>query len=193
MSKYSSNLAFIDLLFNLLLVFVCLFLLSFILINPKQDTGKIDSNAEFLITLTWDDYSIDDIDLWVADPAGNIVSFVQQEAGLMHLDRDDRGEISETVTTENGTVASLKNQEIVTVRGYVPGEYVVNVHMYAKRTDQSTSGLVQILKLNPYSVICEKPLMMSLHGDEETICRFSIDSNGKVTSTNELPKRLLRY
>jgi len=47
MRKYSSNLAFVDLLFNLLVGFTSLLLLAFLLINPIADEGKIDPVSNF--------------------------------------------------------------------------------------------------------------------------------------------------
>ena len=43
MRKYSTNLGFVDLLFNLLVGFVSLLLIAFLLINPIADDGKIDA------------------------------------------------------------------------------------------------------------------------------------------------------
>ena len=46
---------------------------------------------EFLITVFWPDNLEDDVDIYVEDPAGNLVWFKSREPGLMHLDRDDLG------------------------------------------------------------------------------------------------------
>jgi hypothetical protein len=54
---------FTDLLFNALLDFVVMFLLAFLLINPVAKSGAIDSKAEFLITLSWPDGRLEDVDL----------------------------------------------------------------------------------------------------------------------------------
>ena len=86
--------AFTDLLFNALLGFAFMFFISFALIQKPQDGGKIDSKAEFIISAEWEDHHPDDIDLIVEDPQGNIVYFQRQQAGLMHLDRDDRGTLA---------------------------------------------------------------------------------------------------
>ena len=68
MRKYSTNLGFVDLLFNLLVGFVSLLLIAFLLINPIADEGKIDPITEFIITTTWPDNSTIDVDLWVQGP-----------------------------------------------------------------------------------------------------------------------------
>lgn len=192
MNKYNSILSFVDLLFNLLLAFVCLFILSFLMINPQKQDGKIDPNAEFLVTLRWQDESTDDVDLWVEDPNGNVVSFVVKEAGLMHLDRDDRGVSQETVVTSDGSITSRLNQEIVTIRGYIKGEYVINTHMFSKRDEEPANITVQVLKLNPYQVVCEENILISENAIEKTICRFVLNSDGTIATTNKLPKSIMR-
>lgn len=190
MRKYSSALSFTDLLFNLLLSFVCLFVLSFILINPNQEDGKVDPKAEFIITLTWEEESHDDIDLWVEDPEGNVVFYSKREAGLMHLDRDDQGTTHDRIVTEGQEIVLEHNQEIVTIRGTVRGEYVVNAHAYSKHSDEITKANVQVLKLNPYSIVCNKNAEFVRDGQEETICRFNVDSAGAIESTSDLPKNI---
>lgn len=68
MRRYSSNIAFIDLLFNLLIGFTSLLLIAFLLINPVAEEGKIDPRSEFLITMSWLDTSGIDLDIWIEGP-----------------------------------------------------------------------------------------------------------------------------
>lgn len=189
MSKYSSSTSFIDLLFNLLLAFVCLFILSFLLINPQKDAGKIDPNAEFMIMISWDDESRNDIDLWVEDFEGNIVYFSRREAGLMHLDRDARGSTQRTVRSQGADAVSDTNQEIVTIRGFSAGEYIVNIHGYSV-FDSPEVVKAQVIKLNPYGLVCEKDLEITRNGEELTLCRFTLNSQGRVIDKSDLPKSL---
>ena len=128
--RYHTNLPFLDLLFNVLIGFVFLFIVSFLLINPIAKRADIEVKAEFLITVFWPDNLEDDVDIYVEDPAGNLVWFKSREPGLMHLDRDDLGKRNDEVVTAAGTILFPENREIVTLRGIVPGEYVVNVHCY---------------------------------------------------------------
>ena len=82
---------FYDMLFNMLIAFVFCFIIALLAMNPKAlKAGDIPSKAEFIVNLSWPDMNPDDIDTWVQDPAGNLVWFRAREAGLMHLDRDDR-------------------------------------------------------------------------------------------------------
>jgi hypothetical protein len=119
-------------LFKALQVVAFLFFLALLVMNPEAKSGKIDSKAEFIITMGWPDNHPDDIDLYVEDPLGNIAWYHQREAGFLVLDRDDRGALNDSIVVNGKKIASPIRQEIVSVRGIVPGEYTVNVHYYLK-------------------------------------------------------------
>ena len=189
--QYYSNLPFVDLLFNVLIGFVFLFIVSFLLINPIAKRADIEVKAEFLITVMWPDNLEDDVDTYVEDPAGNLVWFRSREPGLMHLDRDDLGKRNDEVTTAAGTILFPENREIVTLRGIVPGEYVVNVHMYFKVGEEPVPVTIQIDKINPYSVVLRETIELKNKGDEVTVARFSVKSNGDVINVNKLQKKLV--
>ena len=60
--KYRSTLGFTDLLFNLTLGFVFLFIISYLLITPKKKAeNPVKPKADILITLEWDHNKSDDI------------------------------------------------------------------------------------------------------------------------------------
>ena len=80
-------------LFKALQVVAFLFFIALLVMNPEAKSGKIDTKAEFIITLTWPDSHPDDIDLYAEDPVGNIVWYHVRESGFMVLDRDDRGSL----------------------------------------------------------------------------------------------------
>ena len=190
--NYHTNLAFLDLRFNTLLCFAALFSLAFILINPSQKNKTVDAKAEFIITVIWPSDMDDDVDTYVEDPEGNLIAFNRREQGLMHLDRDDTGLSFDTISTSFGIVEYKENREMVTIRGYVPGEYVVNVHMYTKREDKETPVTIILEKINPYKVITGRNVVLKLRGDEKTAFRFTVDDEGKVIQTNQLEKGLAK-
>ena len=190
--NYHTNLSFLDLLFNTLLCFAALFVLSFILINPSKKKNNVRMKAEFMITVTWPNDLDDDVDMYVEDPQGNLVAFMRREEGLMHLDRDDLGHRNDTVFTEWGPIEFKDNREIVTVRGTVPGEYVVNVHMYMKRSEALEVPVsIQLDKINPYSTVMIKEVILRLSGDEKTAFRFTVNNEGDVTDISDLEKSLI--
>jgi hypothetical protein len=195
--QYGPGIAMTDLATNLLGVFICLFMLAFLMMSKKieEKNNKVESKAEFLITITWDKDSKDDVDVYVEDPLGNLVFFRSREKGLMHLDRDDLGHSNDMVRTTDGKMIIIReNREIVTLRGIIPGEYVVNVHMYSRRDNgELTPVMIKLEKINPIlKVVTVKEVSLGKSGDEKTGFRFTLDNVGDVTSVNDLPKDLAK-
>ena len=189
--EYHTNLAFLDVLFNTLLCFAALFAMSFILINPAKKDRNVVAKGEFMIIVTWPKDMDNDVDMYVEDPEGHLVAFMRREEGLMHLDRDDLGQRNDVVQTQFGEIEYNENREIVTLRGIVPGEYVINVHMYMRRDDSPTTPVtIQLDKINPFSTIMIKRVTLGDSGDEKTAFRFTLDKEGEVVDVNELPKTL---
>ena len=189
--QYHTNLAFLDVLFNTLLCFAALFAMSFILINPSKTDRNVVAKGEFMIIVTWPKDMDNDVDMYVEDPEGHLVAFMRREEGLMHLDRDDLGERNDIVQTEFGEIEYNENREIVTLRGIVPGEYVINVHMYMRRDPSPTTLVtVQLDKINPFSTIMIKRVSLGDSGDEKSAFRFTLDKEGEVIEVTELPKTL---
>ena len=183
---------FTDLLFNALLGFTFLFLVAIMFMNPVAKKGIIDPKAEYIITITWPDNNPDDIDTWVEDPNGNLVWFRNREAGLIHLDRDDRGLANDTLSINGREIQNPLNQEVITIRGVVPGEYIVNLHYYASETSQPVRATVKVAKVNPaLEIVYYGDLVLQKKGDEATAVRFNVDKNGTVNRINHIPKRIV--
>jgi hypothetical protein len=192
--------AFTDLLFNALLAFVFMFAVAVIFMNPIAKTGVVETKAEYLITVTWPEGNPSDVDTWTQDPGGNLIWYAAKEAGLMHLDRDDTGITRDVITINGRTIENPLNQEIVSIRGIVPGEWTVNVQMYAYDPGElEQPGLrnppipvtVKVEKVNPtVRVVFYDTVELRKQGDEVTAVRFTITPDGDVTGINQLPKRL---
>lgn len=183
---------FSDLLFNTLLAFVMLFAIALVAMNPKAKTGVIDAKAEFIITVTWPDLNPNDIDTWLQDPAGNLVWFRTREAGMMHLDRDDRGLANDTLVINGQQVVNPLNQEVVTIRSVTPGEYTLNLHYYDSKNGEPVTANVSVVKVNPQAVVVfYGSTTLARKGDEATALRFTIDDDGDVSNVNTLPKTLV--
>lgn len=191
--NYGSSTSFLDLLFNSLLAFVGFFMLSLMLINEdSQSNPSSIPKVEFMVTLTWDPNSNDDVDLWIVDPLESIVYFNRKEDGLMHLDRDDVGNKNDSIILPDGKKYEYKeNREVLNIRGFIPGEYVVNLHMFAKRSSEPVSANVKIEKMNPYKTIYVKDVKLNNLGDEITVVRFKINKDGDVVSLSDGPQRKL--
>ena len=185
--------AFTDILFNALLGFAFMFSVAFILIRPELTDSKINPKAEFLITAQWPDGHADDIDLIVEDGEGNLVWFDSREAGLMHLDRDDRGWLGDRLNINGRKIENPLNQETVSLRGIAAGEYVVNLLHYKAHTGLPVPVRVKVEKLNPsVQIIYAGRVEMRGAGDEKTAIRFRLNPLGAVVGLTHYTKLLIR-
>lgn len=194
--NYSSNTAFLDLLFNTLLAFVGFFVISLLLINEKKENAPTAiKNVDFMITVQWPYEFNDDVDTYVVDPLNNITCFNRREDGLMHLDRDDIGNINDFVTLPNGKKVEYKeNREIVSIRGIVSGEYIVNVHLYSRRSEGSKGAVpvnIRLEKMNPYKLVSFRDVKLETSGSEVTVFRFGVDAGGNISYVAEGPSKQL--
>lgn len=185
---------FTDLLFNALLGFTFLFMVAILFMNPIAKLGTAYLKAEFIITLTWPDNQPDDLDIWVEDPHGEIVSYLQRDAGWLHLDRDDRGSLTDTIEINGEKIVHPINQEVVTLRGIISGEYVVNVYYYESVTRGPVSAALQIDKINPeLETVFFERVVLERQDEEKTVVRFRVSDRGEVVGVDRRPKRLTPY
>jgi len=179
-------------LFKALQVVAFLFFIALLAIAPEAKEGKIDSKAEFIITMDWPDNHPDDLDMFVQDPAGNIAWYRHREAGFMVLERDDRGGANDFILVNGKKIASPIREEIVAIRGIVPGEYTVNVSHFQATTGLPVPATVKVQKLNPTAqVVFDNTVIVDHTGDEKTAVRFTLDASGKVIDVNSRQKSLI--
>jgi len=199
--KYKQLIAFIDLVFNIMMAFAFLFILAFALMNIQDSKKtKIDSKAEALITMTWPDNAVEDLDLWMLLPGGKYVSFKNTNTDLANIERDDRGMYGDYITTPEGrTVRNPVNKEVITLRGLTPGKYTVAMHFYSgmsgmdgmmgQLTAEERAQIpktpykvqVQLVKLNPtYREIVTVELVAQHPGSETTAFSFTITDSGEI-------------
>lgn len=181
--RYSSFDPFTDLLFNILLGFTFLFFITMLFINPITKLGNVNMKAEYIITVDWKDSLPDDIDLWVKDPNGEIVSYLKKDAGWLHLDRDDRGVINDKIIIDGKEVIYPINREVVTLRGIIPGEYVVNLYLYDHKSNSPVEAKIIIEKVNPsLRLVFVGDVILKNEDAEITITKFRLDSEGNFKS-----------
>ncbi len=183
---------FTDLLFNVLIAFTLILYLVVAFVNKPAKSGIIDPKAEFIITIKWPDNSPDDIDLWVENSAGQLIWFRNTEAGFMHLDRDDRGLSNDIMVVDGEERINPLNQEVVTLRQFIPGEYVVNLHYYKSNSDAAVATEVRVVKTNPrLQVVFYDTIQLEKEGAEKTAIRFTVTEEGEVHSLNSIAKSLV--
>ena len=191
--RYASSTAFTDLLFNIVVGVTFLFMLAFLLINPVTKKNNVESKADYLIILSWDKNSENDIDLWIRDPLNKLMSFKSKDVGFMHLDRDDLGSRNDKITMPDGTVKFIKeNREIAALRGTIPGEYTINVHAYRKRDDKEVPVKVELIRVNPYRLLQVGEFIITRQGQEHSVFQFRMNDAGVVTGYSDRKISLIR-
>jgi len=184
---------FTVMLFKGLQVVAFMFFLAYLAINSEAKQGNIDTKAQMLVTVSWPDNHPDDIDTYVEDPQGNIVWYHVMEAGMMSLDRDDRGDYKNMILVNGKTIRNPIRQEIVQMRALIPGEYVVNIHHYLATTPDPVPVSVTVEKINPkVEIVYYDRLFVDHTGDEKTAVRFTVGEDGKIADINTRPKSLIR-
>ena len=193
--RVRSDLAFLDMVFNMVLAFALLFVMSFLLIRPPAETKKaVEMKAEFVITLSWPDGALDDQDLWVLMPNGQQVGYAMKDIGVATLDRDDRGGAGNIyIDPASGDVTiQPTRREVTTIRTILPGRYVVNVYTFAAQrqwmTFENPSPMpyeveVTMMKLNPrVTEVIKRKVLMEKLGSQRTVFAFTVDEGGGVVN-----------
>lgn len=199
--RFKSTTGLNDLLFNLLVGFVFLFIVAFLLINPPTKKEEAPKKAEYLIIIEWDEGINDDVDLWVRDPQGVTVSFTSKTGGLLNLEKDDLGMSNDKWRKPDGTVVTIPiNREVVTMRGIVPGRYQVAAHIYSrkiklytlpdgrKRGERDTTPatiIATLVKINPYGEVYTTVRQYDTKGQVFPLFNFELDVDGKVIALDE--------
>lgn len=182
---------FVDVLFALLMVFMVMSLLM------RADSKKVEAayqqSAAYLIVLTWEGNA--DLDLWVQDPVGHKVGFNRREGGdgsMLSLNRDCLG-AKRTETDDGGVVYNKINEEIVSIRGIAPGEYIVNVHAYnLNHAPVPLKAKVKLVKVRPFGEAATEEKDFQETGNELTFFRFILQKDGTITSiSRDLPLSIL--
>ena len=188
--KFKSGTAFQDMLFLMLSGVTVLWVLSFILINPVAKVNDIESPAQFMITMDWDNTSEDDIDMWLRTPDGSIVYFANKDAGGANLERDDLGKANDCITNSNfEETCILINREVIMLRGLQEGEYQLKFHVFRMGGKIPTGNPVtmEIIDLTPYTVEFHEEFNYVGHRQHVSVIRFTIDSDGDLESFSLVP------
>lgn len=191
---HTSSLALNDMLFNILLGFVLLFIIAFLLINPITKKSDIPTKAEIMIVVEWHKDASDDVDVWMRRDNGPQVGFNNKDATPIHLDRDDLGTKNDIVVVNGKTEIIKHNREIMTLRGIVPGDYYITIHAYSLANNRSLEKplvvTVTVFDVNPYEVIYVREVKLAERGDKINVPGFTLNSEGQIIDTFEHNKNL---
>lgn len=182
---HGSNISFIDMLFNIIIVFVLLFFIAVMLMNPVSKKEDIASKADLMITMTWPDNNPHDVDLWVKPPNGTAIFYNHRENSYVFLDRDDLGISNNFVMKDGVRVPLSARREVMSFRGKESGRYVANVHFYLSKTPDGAKAdtydgtpipvTVELIQINPvYKILAKKEIVLTKVKEERTAFSFII-------------------
>jgi hypothetical protein len=131
-----------------------------------------------VVEVNWPPELDTDIDLWVQGPGDIPVGYSNKGGVLFNLLRDDLGHEID--------VSGL-NSEVAYSRGIMPGEYVVNVHMYRNRSNTQTIPVRAVVSVKKDAQASSRQILVSdiklnREGEELTVYRFRLDNHGQLVS-----------
>lgn len=193
-NRFSTLMGFLDTVFNILMQFVLVFTLLWLITRVEQEQKKPapEELSEIVITMTWPAGN-DDVDMWVMDPAGNKTGWFNKDSGAIHLQRDDLGDINDRIVGADGTVTTSQlNIEVINIRYSIPGNYVVNAHMFRKSTTTPIKVTTKLVKVNPYREYPTTEVILESNGQEETALNIEIDDKKNIVSVKQLPLKFVQ-
>lgn len=150
--------------------------------TKTQTDANSRRDAQYVIQVDWPDGLKSDVDIWVMSPTSDMVSYMRKNVDMMHLERDDRGELDDYTIVDGERIQDTKNQEIIVLRGIVQGRYLANLYLYTKKDDiPEIPVTVKLIKLNPkYEEVMAKTITLRSTSQEETAFEFILNPDGSI-------------
>jgi hypothetical protein len=182
--KYSNERSFLDFLFNALFWFIAITIIAILFINPIKPTeNSLKRNAEYIVSIKWQDGSDHDVDLWALDESENarrIVGFMNKQSKYLHLERDDLG-IDAAASEELKNL----NEEHMVLRGLpeTGGRFVYSAHFYKKNSDTRLPVVEwKLYKVNPtFTILKSGKIDLNSVNEEKPFLAFDLDKDKKLT------------
>lgn len=175
-----------DMLSNIALGFIMLFIIALIMMNPITKKNDVPSKNEFMIIMEWQDDFSDDVDLWVQFENERPVGFKNSANGHLTLDRDDLGTSNDYVVVDGNRSLIELNREVINIRGVVPGDYFVSAHVYHYLPNygetQPLKITITVIDVNPYSEAYNVTLEGTRQGQLIRFPAFTIGRDGSITN-----------
>jgi hypothetical protein len=161
----------------------------FVAVAMTSRPPQVKTYGSYAVVITWPS-GRDDVDLYVRDPAGAISFFGRTQVDQMQLEHDDLG----TKTTNYGP--GKQNEERTIIRSAMPGQWVVDTHLYRRTPSTGTAAIpvtVSLWDLRAQDHLLEQRRVTLVHqGDERTPFRFTVDARGNVTGYSFVPMSLVQ-
>ncbi|MCS7317094.1 MAG: hypothetical protein NZZ41_02075 [Candidatus Dojkabacteria bacterium] len=179
-SENISNIAYLNLALTLTKAFLIMLLIVFTLISIEDQKEKgISKKAELIIELSWEENSLNDLDLFLLTPEKETIfySYKENKKGTLILERDNRG--------FNNKDNIPERNEIISFRSLDDGDYFLSVLLYDVHGDLKFNPgdilinpikfTVKIIRLNPsVETLYFKSFEFKKMREEIKILKFSI-------------------
>lgn len=177
------NTVFKDAIMLILMGILVILIILLLYINPKgeQNENTIDQPGRISIELHWPAELDVDVDLWVKhEKEENSVGYSNKDSDTFNLVRDDIGILGDSAPI---------NYENIFARSLVPGEYIINVHLYNLRKASLPFDVQVYVRIemgdvkkitNTISRTFKEEIEINTVGQESTAIRFVIDDNGML-------------
>lgn len=172
-----------DIGFNAFIVFVVLFLIVLVLINPmakKADDAEVKMPGNIMVAIRWPDNIDVDVDLWVRAPGDSAVGYSNRAGNTFNLLRDDLGFPRDDTPY---------NYELAFGRGMPDGTYTVNVHLFRNGSHLMEIPVDVLVYINQGSAppirIAQSKVVLRAVDQEITVVNFDIKKEQPAGVSNQ--------
>ena len=145
--------------------------------NQPNNDASIENDNNILISMSWKDNC--DIDLWLLLPNGKKVFYNNRDEPPAHLDVDV---VSwRKYDTESGSHVIKDNQEIISIRSIMPGEYAVNGHLFSSVYEGQVKVDVLIQDVKNHQVIYHGSMTLNSINRQQHFAKFTVTETDKNT------------
>jgi hypothetical protein len=186
----ASGTVFRDVIMLGLAGFVAMVVLLLPHINPPgaRTSEGMAPPGNVIIEIRWPDRLDADVDLWVQAPGDVPVGYSNKGGAMFNLLRDDLG--------ERGDATGL-NYETSYSRGILPGEYVVNLHLFRNPSNTYPVPVTVVTSVKrddkePARQLLASKVLLTREGEEMTVYRLRLTGDGDLVqgSVHSLQKDL---
>jgi len=163
-----------DLLFILAMSVVVLMILIASMVRETTTTKtQTDDQNSVMFEIAWPPGPWD-VDLWVLPPSGEPVGYSNGGSKEVNLLRDDLGELNDPLPV---------NYEVTFSRGFVPGQYSMNVYLYSPHGGElplTVTGRVLVRTKKREVVIWTGSVQLRSQDHQVTMVSFVLSSDGTI-------------
>jgi hypothetical protein len=183
-STQDISLAFRDIIFSSLFIFVVIVFFILPWVNPvgEESQGDIEQPGFMFVELIWPPDNGIDIDLIIRDPNGEVTFFRNTSTKVFDLLRDDRGSLDDD---------SGLNYEHAFSRSLPDGIYTINAFVFSLNEGElpvQANLIISIKDLKNIGgrseVVIRESIVLNSVQEERTIVRFMV-LNGKIIENSK--------